>query len=140
MTRPTLPALIAPLLLTLPGVAHAADPIAGRYLTEDGSGIVAIGACGKAMCGKLATIVRPTPNGSTTDVKNPDPALRTRPLLGMQILNGLTDKGGDWRGEIYDPRRGKTFKSVVSRNADGTLNVKGCLAFICQTQLWRPAR
>ena len=53
---------------------------------------------------------------------------------------GLTDKGGDWRGEIYDPRRGKTFKSVVSRNADGTLNVKGCLAFICQTQLWRPAR
>ena len=73
-------------------------------------------------------------------MKNPDPALRTRPLLGMQILNGLTDKGGDWRGEIYDPRRGKTFKSVVSRNADGTLNVKGCFAFICQTQLWRPAR
>jgi len=138
MTRLALPAL--PLLLALPGIAHAADPIAGRFLTEDGSGIVAIAPCGKAMCGKLATIVKPTPNGPTTDVNNPDAALRSRPLLGMQIITGLTDKGRDWRGEIYDPRRGKTFRSVVSRNADGTLNVKGCFAFICQTQLWRPAR
>ncbi|MBN8841345.1 MAG: DUF2147 domain-containing protein [Sphingomonadales bacterium] len=140
MTRLTLPAFVAPLLLALPGMAYAADPIAGRYLTEDGSGIVAIGTCGKAMCGKLATIVKPTPNGATADVKNPDPALRTRPLLGMQIISGLTDKGDDWRGEIYDPRRGKTFKSIVSRNADGTLNVKGCFAFICETQVWRPTR
>ena len=140
MTRLALPAFVAPLLLALPGMAYAADPIAGRYLTEDGSGIVTIGACGKAMCGKLATIVKPTPGGPTADVKNPDPALRARPLLGMQIISGLTDKGDDWRGEIYDPRRGKTFKSIVSRNTDGTLNVKGCFAFICQTQVWRPTR
>jgi len=139
MTRSALPALAA-VLLALPGAAHAAAPIAGRYLTEDGSGIVAIAPCGKAMCGQLATIVRPTPNAPTTDVKNPDPGLRSRPLLGMQIITGLTDRGSDWRGEIYDPRRGKAFKSIVSRNADGTLNVKGCFAFICQTQLWRPIR
>ena len=46
----------------------------------------------------------------------------------------------DWRGTIYDPRNGKTYKSIVSKNTDGTLAVKGCIAFFCQTQKWTPAR
>lgn len=131
---------IASVLAALPISAHAAAPIAGRYLTADGSGIVALAPCGGAMCGTLATIVKPTPNAPANDVKNPDPALRARPILGMRILSGLTDAGKDWRGEIYDPRRGKTFKSIVSRNADGSLNVQGCVAMFCQTQVWTPAR
>ncbi|WP_298671925.1 DUF2147 domain-containing protein [uncultured Sphingomonas sp.] len=136
-----LPPLAAALVLAASSwSAYAAEPIAGRYFTADGSGIVAVVACNNAMCGKLATIVKPTPGAPTTDVKNPDPALRTRPFLGMPILLGLTDQGKDWRGEIYDPRRGKTFKSIVVRNADGSLNVQGCVAMFCQTQVWRPAR
>ena len=140
MTRLRFPVLAAPLLLGLAGTAHAADPIAGRYLTADGSGIVAIAACGAAMCGKLATVVKHAPNGAAVDARNVDPALRSRPLLGMAILSGLTDSGKDWRGEIYDPRRGRTFKSIVARNADGSLNVQGCVAMFCQTQVWQPAR
>jgi uncharacterized protein (DUF2147 family) len=66
--------------------------------------------------------------------------LRTRPILGMPILSGFVDKGNDWRGTIYDPRNGKTYKSIVSKNTDGTLAVKGCIAFFCQTQKWTPAR
>jgi uncharacterized protein (DUF2147 family) len=129
----------APLLL-LAGPAQAATPIAGRYLTEDGAGVIAVGPCGPAVCGRLATILKSKPDAPKTDVNNSDPALRTRPILGIPILTGFADAGKDWRGRIYDPRNGKSYKSIVYRNTDGSLTVKGCIAVFCQTQLWKPAR
>lgn len=127
-------------LLVAPLPVAAAPAIAGRYLTEDGSGVVTVGPCGSTVCGRLTTILKARPGAAATDVNNSDPKLRTRPILGLPILSGFTDAGKDWRGRIYDPRNGKTYKSIVSRNADGTLAVKGCIAFLCQTQTWRPAR
>lgn len=124
------------MLLAVP--AFAATPIAGRYVTEDGSGLIEIGRCGATVCGRLVRILKSEPNAPKTDVNNSDPALRSRPVLGMPILSGFTDGGKDWRGRIYDPRNGKSYKSIVSRNGDGTLKVQGCIAFICQTQLWKP--
>jgi len=129
--------LIGALSLAVP--ALAASPIAGRYVTEDGSGVIEIGRCGATVCGKLVRILKSEPNAPKTDVNNSDAALRSRPILGMPILSGFTDAGKDWRGRIYDPRNGKTYKSIVSRNGDGTLKVQGCIAFLCQTQLWKPA-
>jgi len=129
--------LIGALLLAVP--ALAATPIAGRYVTEDRSGVIEIGRCGVTVCGKLVRILKSEPNAPKTDVNNSDAALRSRPILGIPILSGFTDAGKDWRGRIYDPRNGKTYKSIVSRNGDGTLKVQGCIAFLCQTQLWKPA-
>jgi uncharacterized protein (DUF2147 family) len=99
-----------------------------------------VGPCGGTVCGRLTQILKSQPGAPKTDVANSDPALRTRPILGMPILSGFVDKGNDWRGTIYDPRNGKTYKSIVSKNTDGTLAVKGCIAFFCQTQKWTPAR
>jgi uncharacterized protein (DUF2147 family) len=123
------------MLLSVP--AFAATSIAGRYVTEDGSGVIEIGRCGATVCGKLVRILKSEPNAPKTDVNNADPALRSRPILGMPILSGFTDAGKDWRGRIYDPRNGKTYKSIVSKNGDGSLKVQGCIAFLCQTQLWK---
>jgi uncharacterized protein (DUF2147 family) len=119
--------------------ASAATPIAGRYLTEDGAGIVQVGPCGAAVCGRLVRILKARPGAPTTDVNNRDPALRSRPIQGIAILSGFTDRGGDWRGTIYDPRNGKSYRSIVSRNPDGSLKVQGCIAVFCQTQRWSPA-
>ncbi|MEH3036486.1 MAG: DUF2147 domain-containing protein [Sphingomonas adhaesiva] len=131
-------ALLAICLAALP--ASAATPIAGRYVTADGSGVIQVGPCGATVCGRLVTILKATPGAPKTDVNNSDPALRSRPVLGMPILSGFVDKGKDWRGQIYDPRNGKTYKSIVVREGDGSLTVKGCIAFFCQTQRWTPAR
>jgi uncharacterized protein (DUF2147 family) len=132
--------LIAAAVLAWPSAALAATPITGRYLTADGAGIVTIGSCGDGVCGRLTTILKSKPGAPTTDVNNSDPALQKRAILGIPILSGFTDAGKDWRGRIYDPRSGKTYKSIVARDADGKLNVKGCIAFLCQTQVWTPAR
>ena len=131
-------AVLATMVAALP--AAAAVPIAGRYLTEDGSGVIQVGPCGASVCGRLVTILKAKPNAPRTDVNNGDAALRTRPILGMPILTGFADAGKDWRGQIYDPRNGKTYKSIVVRQGDGSLTVKGCIAFICKTQRWTPAR
>lgn len=131
-------ALLFTAALSLAAPALAATPIAGRYLTEDGSGVIEVGRCGANVCGKLVRILKAAPDAPKTDVNNSDPALRSRPILGMPILSGFTDAGSDWRGRIYDPRNGKSYKSIVSKNPDGSLKVQGCIAIFCQTQVWKP--
>ena len=119
--------------------AQAAQPITGRYVVEDGTALVEVARCGSALCGRIARVLKPRPKAATTDVNNRDAGLRSRPILGLPILTAFTDAGDDWRGRIYDPRNGKTYKSIVTREANG-LKVQGCIAFICQTQRWRAAR
>lgn len=126
--------------LALAAPAYAAQPISGRYVTEDGAALVEVGPCGGKACGRIVRVLKHTPGAAATDVNNKDKALRSRPIVGMPVLSEFADAGDDWRGRIYDPRNGKTYKSIVSRNPDGTLKVQGCIAFLCQTQTWRPAR
>jgi len=134
-----LPFLAAALLLT-PAAADAATPIAGRWLTEEGNAVVTIGACGSATCGRITRLIKGPPSGPPVDRNNPDASLRKRPLEGLTILTGFADAGDDWRGRIYDPKSGKTYKSIVRREADGSLKVQGCIAFFCRTQRWTAAR
>lgn len=123
-----------------PLTAQAAQPIAGRWATVDGKAIVHIAPCGRSLCGRIEKIVKPTPGRPQTDINNPDPALRSRPLVGLTLLSGFQDAGSIWKGTIYDPESGKSYSSRVSRNADGTLKVQGCIAFFCKTQSWTALR
>ena len=119
--------------------SSAAVPVTGRWFTADRAAIVEVARCGQALCGRIARIVTADPGGATTDANNPSPALRRRPILGLAILTGFVEDGDSWRGRIYDPRKGKTYKSIIARQPDGTLKVQGCIAFICQTQVWARA-
>lgn len=132
--------LFATILALIPVAGHAATPIAGRWLTEERSAVVTIAPCGAATCGRIARLLTPPPSGPPVDANNPDPKLRDRPIEGLVILTGFTDQGDDWRGRIYDPKSGKTYKSILKREADGTLKVQGCIAFFCRTQRWTLAR
>lgn len=133
--------VLAPTLIMIgSAAAHAATPITGQWLTVEGKGIVTIADCGKGVCGRITKVLKPNPKGPTVDARNPDPAKRTRPIEGLQILANFTDSGSDWRGTIYSPEAGKEYKSYLKRQADGTLQVKGCIAFFCQTQVWKPIK
>lgn len=119
--------------------ASAATPVAGKWLTADGNGIVEIAPCGAQLCGKIVKLLAKI-DGPPTDRNNPQVSLRNRPLLGLNILSGFKDAGKHWEGTIYSPERGKSYRSVVKRNADGTLSVKGCVGPFCQNQTWKPTR
>jgi uncharacterized protein (DUF2147 family) len=126
-------------LLALPVAADAASPITGRWLTQGGKALVAIEPCGAALCGRVERVLKARPGATGRDSNNPDPALRARPMVGVSILSGFSDAGSEWRGRIYNPEDGRSYKSFVSRERDGSLKVKGCVAFICKTQRWTQA-
>lgn len=118
----------------------AADPIAGRWVTEEKDAVIAIGDCGGSLCGRIEKFLVAPPQGvGQRDVNNSNPRLRNRKLLGMPVLTGFTEEPDLWRGKIYDPKSGKTYRSVIRRKSARLLEVKGCLGPFCQTQIWRKA-
>ena len=120
--------------------AFAAQPITGKWVTEEKDGIVTIAPCGKSLCGKITRFLVPPPQGvDQRDINNPNPKLRQRRLLGLPVLTSFTQEDDLWRGRIYDPKSGKDYRSVVRRVNASTLEVKGCIGPFCQTQIWKRA-
>ena len=118
--------------------AGAAPAITGRWLTEGGKALVEVAPCGASLCGRIAKVLVRSTSGVAVDRNNPDPKLRGRPIVGLPILTGFTDGGAVWKGRIYDPESGRSYRSELSREG-GTLKVKGCFGPFCRTQSWRRA-
>jgi uncharacterized protein (DUF2147 family) len=135
-------ALALALAATHPARAQG-DPTFGDWLTEAKDGKVRVGPCAADAthaCGTL-TWAKPPPDappGPLHDARNPDAALRSRPLIGALIISDFRREApGHWAGgKIYDPASGKTYKSKMSLAPDGTLKVSGCVLMFCQAQTW----
>jgi uncharacterized protein (DUF2147 family) len=129
-------AFLATVLLTAT-TAFGAGPsnILGSWKTEGGSSQLEFFKCGDKICGKVIWVKEPNyisnkdgPVGKTkVDRKNPNPALRSRPILGLQIMKGLTAKGGNrWgNGACYDPETGKSYKCKMRLVSPGRLELRG---------------
>ena len=131
-------ASLAALLLAQP--ALAADPVQGRWITEEKDAVITIAPCGAKLCGRISKFLVAPPQGlDQRDVNNKDASKRSRKLLGMPVLSGFVEDGDEWRGTIYDPKSGKTYRSILQRKGSNQLTVKGCLGPFCQTQTWRKA-
>ncbi len=132
--------------LALAGVAHAdSKNVFGVWLTEAGTAKLEIRDCGDGTpCGRVAALNPDTLREGLTsktalDENNPDPTLRDTPILGLLMLSDFEARRNDWRGgRIYDPETGRTYGSRLKKREDGTLEVKGCIGPICQTQVWTP--
>ncbi|HEY5713083.1 MAG TPA: DUF2147 domain-containing protein [Allosphingosinicella sp.] len=121
--------------------ARAVAPIQGNWYTADRSAIVHIAPCGSHMCGTIARVLNQGPNVPTRDVNNPDSRLRSRPILGMAILTGFSPAGAQWTGgQAYDPQSGRSYRARLAVRPNGTLEVTGCVMFICQSRDWTRAR
>ena len=138
MTRLFLAALS---LLAASSAAAAAPPsVQGLWLTDDHKGLVRIAPCGGALCGTIARVADASGQAPTTDVHNPVASLRNRAILGLPVLSGFVPAGSYWKGRAYDPKSGKSYRSTLELNPDGSLKVSGCILFICQSQRWTRAR
>ena len=127
-----------PALAIAASAAAAPAPIAGHWLTEGGKAVVEVAPCGQQLCGRIVRVMQYTPGKPHTDMQNPNPALRNRPIEGLVILTGFTPDDDRWRGRIYDPESGRSYRSELSA-AGNTLSVKGCIGPFCRTQTWARA-
>jgi uncharacterized protein (DUF2147 family) len=128
----------------MPVLAHGDGlDVNGTWLTQSQTAHIEIADCGDGTpCGRLVWMdpasMRPGVTPQTAkDINNPDPDLRERPVLGMQLLSGFEARRKDWRGgEIYDAESGKTYGSRLKRLDEDRLQLKGCIGPFCQTQVW----
>jgi uncharacterized protein (DUF2147 family) len=132
------PIALLPLLAASAATA-APESIRGLWLNDDHTGLVRIESCGARLCGTIAKVLnRDAPK---TDIHNPDPNLRRRPILGLSVLTGFEGSGGSWKGgRAYDPKTGKSYRSYLELNPDGSLKVSGCILFVCESRRWTRAR
>jgi len=139
MKHAHLPLWLAALILLAPA-AHA-GAVEGDWMTPKGGAKVRIAPCGGKLCGTITWLKAAVDKAGQPqmDTRNPDPALRARPVVGIAFLHGFMPAGADrWSGgSIYDPGSGKTYDSKMSLAPDGTLKVEGCVAIFCQAQIWR---
>lgn len=125
--------------------AAAADPVQGVWRTPEGDAKVKVAPCADkaSLCGTVVWLKAPLDkNGKpVTDMANPDPALRSRPVVGLVLIRDFKPAAaGRWTGgKIYDPKTGKTYASKLSANPDGTLKVEGCVSIACQAFTWTRA-
>ncbi|GJD80142.1 DUF2147 domain-containing protein [Methylobacterium gregans] len=125
--------LLAALLAAAPG--HAAGDPSGIWLTETGDSKVRLARCGAGYCGTLVSV-----SGKGLDANNPDPALRGRSVVGVQIVNAPNASGDGYSGTLYNPKDGKTYSGTLKMTGPNTVEVSGCvMSVFCKSQTWKRA-
>jgi uncharacterized protein (DUF2147 family) len=119
------------LALTATAQAQASDP-SGTYLSESGETRVRIARCGQAYCGTITSV-----QGDAKDANNPDPALRGRNLVGVQMISNITPSGEGFTGQLYNYKDGKTYSGKMSFQGKA-MQLSGCVlgGLICRSQTW----
>ena len=111
-----------------------AQDIKGKWLTEAGDAQVEIYEQNGKMNGKIVWLQK---GPDTKDIHNKDEKLRSRKLMGVNILSGLSKKKDKWEGgRIYNPKNGKEYKCSIWLEGE-QLKVRGYIGFLYETQTWK---
>lgn len=68
---------------------------------------------------------------------------KNKPILGLDILNGLKENGDEWSGgKILDPKNGKYYKCYIRLVEDNKLKLRGYIgiSLIGRTEYWYRAK
>jgi len=136
----------AALVATAAGAANAA-PIEGTWQTQGGTE-VNIAPCSAGYCGALSWIVIPKEysgkcnadragfGAAMVDTKNPDPSLRNRSLVGLQILTlKPTNDPTRYDVHIYSSEDGKSYDGEAKVDGN-SLDLQQCLGLCVTIQTW----
>lgn len=116
--------------------AQAEPTPVGRWLTEDGSGVIEIAPCGDGLCGRIV---------GQTELRNErgNPIVDTHgvPVCDLIILRGTKkDETGRWAGVITNPDDGANWRCEFWVGSNGSLRMRGyiMLEMLGKTQIWPP--
>jgi uncharacterized protein (DUF2147 family) len=110
------------------------------WLTQAGDAKVQVSRCGTGICGKVVWLKDPIDKATgrpQIDDKNPNPALKNRPMIGLQLFSNMQPSGPNaWSGVIYNADDGQSYASTVAQLDTNRLEVRGCVGALCGSEIW----
>jgi uncharacterized protein (DUF2147 family) len=149
MKRAVLVLLLTFLLLVSFALAADEGKIVGLWITPENDCKIEIFESGSKYCGRITWLKEPLypadddrgmAGRPVVDRDNPNPNLRSRPLIGLQLMEGFTYIGKNiWvKGTIYNPNNGKTYRCKMILSAPNRLEVRGFIGIplLGATSVW----
>jgi len=141
--------LLVSVLLVPFALAADEDKILGVWNTSENDCKIEIFRSGSKYCGRIVWLKDPLypvhddggmAGRPVVDRENPNPNLRSRPLIGLQLIEGFIYAGKNvWeKGAIYNPDNGKTYRCKMTLSAPNRLEVRGFIGipFFGATSVW----
>jgi len=133
--------LLAATMFAAPGAAQAAsaEDAFGVWRHPENGSLVRMYQCGGGLCAKVIKVRDP----SRTDVHNPNPELRDRPIEGIVIMRSARKSGETrWKGRLYNTQDGETYSGVITVQSEKRLKLEGCVlgGLVCQGVTWNRVR
>ena len=143
-------AVVALFLLTAIALnAAEPSPIVGVWTTDEAKGTVEVFEREGKFCARIVSLAEPNYPADDKkgmggkpriDRENPDPKLRDRPIIGLEIMHGLKPASTNkWDGgRIYDPETGNTYSCKMTLVKTNELHLRGFLgiSLIGRTTTW----
>jgi uncharacterized protein (DUF2147 family) len=142
--RVLLTGLIA-LMIFVAASSPVSNGVTGKWKTiDDESGkpksIVLLYKQNGKLYGKILKLFRGPDEEQNPLCDECEGELHNKPIIGMQIVNGLEYDDGEWEGDdgILDPANGKVYDCKIWLDEDNpdVLNVRGYIGFLYRTQYW----
>ena len=131
MKRTLAAAFATALALGTVAYAQTAEDAFGLWLNPENGSHTEFYKCGDGVCGKIAKVT----DGQKTDDKNPDAAKKSRPIVGLVIMQGAKKTGANtWAGTLYNRADGKSYSGTLTVKSKNAVDLAGCVAAVfCKT-------
>ena len=124
--------------------AASADPTGYWYKPDaERESKIQVFKCGAGksqLCAKIIWLKNPMDSKGKAlhDIRNEDPSMRDRPIVGLTIFSGLAPSApATWTGKIYNPEDGHTYAATLTMVSRSQITLRGCKAWLlCGEKQW----
>lgn len=133
------------ILFSVDGYSQNKDAIVAKWVNSTGEAHLEITKRSEKYFGKIVWLKDPKDEKGNikTDYQNPNPSLRSKPIIGLEILKDFIYEDGKWTdGNIYDPKSGKTYSCTMTIKPNGDLSMRGYIgiSLIGRSELWKKVK
>ena len=118
------------------------DNIIGEWYNAEKDAVITLFEENETVSGKITWMQFPNDDNGIPkkDPLNPDEKLKSRARMGMIMMSGFTFiKEKIWDdGELYDPKKGKTYSGMMTLKDANTIELRGYIgfSFIGRSSTW----
>ena len=129
------------LLAALPSLSSAAGPdpdaLVGSWVVAEKDAHIEIYRQGDRYFGRISWLREEGPP-SPENKAPPESKMHEKPRIGLLIVRDFKFEGEAWKGTLYDPSDGKSYRGIMTLASPDELHVRGYLgiSLFGRTTIW----